>query len=83
MPDQIGDVVIADAPVMRDTGDAAQRVVGFRASGIYLADDGVFGAGDAAQRSHRRPDTITAAVVDDGLERSRRVGQSQFGCIGE
>ena len=69
MPDQIGDLVIDDAPMMRDAGDAAQCVVGVHPGGVHLADDRVLGARNSFQRGHRRADAVAAPAVADGLER--------------
>jgi hypothetical protein len=53
VPDEIGDLIACDRPVMSDARDAAQRVVGIVTRGIHLADDRVLGAGHPRQRRHR------------------------------
>ncbi len=68
---------------MSDARDAAQRVVGILACGVHLADDRVFGPVDGGQCGHRGADPIAAVVMAHRLQRSRRVGQPQFGCLGE
>ena len=68
MPDQVGDLVLADAPMVRDAGDAAQRVVGVRPGRVHLADDRVLGAGNSCQRGHRRADAVAAPAVADRFE---------------
>ena len=83
MPDQVADLIVTDAPMMGDAGDAAQCVVRARPWGIHLADDRVFGAGDACKSGHRGADAVAAPAVADGIEGARRVRQPQFGCIGE
>ena len=83
MPDQVGDLVIADAPMVRDTGDATQRVVGVRSGGVHLADDRVLGARNSCQRGHRRADAVAAPAVVDGFEGPWWVWKPQFGCVGE
>jgi hypothetical protein len=47
VPDQVGDLFVVDAEMVRDAGDSAQRVVGVRAWRVDLADDRVLGAGKA------------------------------------
>jgi hypothetical protein len=53
VPHEIGDLIAGDGPVMSDTRDSAQRVVGIVARGIHLSDDRVLGAGNPRQRCHR------------------------------
>ena len=91
MPDQVRDSpasgrcpqFIGEAPMMGDTGNAAQRVIGVRSGGVDLADDRVFGAVDSGKRAQRRAHAVVAPVPVDGLKESRRVGQPQFGGLGE
>jgi hypothetical protein len=86
MPDQIGDLTFADRPVVGDTGDPAQRVVGAVAGCIHFADDRMLGAGHrgrVGQRCHRGPDTVAAVVPAHRLQRPGRLGQPQFCCAGE
>jgi hypothetical protein len=67
MPDQGGDFVVGDGPVMRDADDPAQRVVGVSGR-IHLTDDRVFGAMDGGQRGHRGADAVSPVVLADRLE---------------
>jgi len=69
--------------MVSDAGDAAQRVVRFGALGIHLADDRVFGTVDGGERRHRSRDAVATAMYGDGIECTRRVGESQFRCLGE
>jgi len=73
MPDEIGDLVSGDGPVMSDARDAAQSIVGIVARGIHLADDRVLGAGHARQRRHRRADTVAAMLSAYRFQRTWRV----------
>jgi hypothetical protein len=86
MPDQIGDLISCNGPVVRDAGDPAQRVVGTLTGRVHLADDRVLGAGDLGwvrQARHRRPDTVAAMMAAYGLQRARWLRKSQFGCVRE
>jgi hypothetical protein len=83
VPHQIGHAVAGDRPVVRDAGDATQRVVGVVALRIHLADDRVFGAVHRRQRGHRRAYAVAPVLPAYRLERPRWVGQPQFGCLGE
>jgi hypothetical protein len=83
MPYQIGDLVVGDAPMVRDAGDAAQRIVGVRPGRVHLADDRVLCARDTCQRGHRRSHAVAAPAVADGIKGPRRVRQPQFCCVGE
>ena len=49
VPHQVGDLAVAEGPMVCHTGDAAQRIVGVRAGGIHLADDRVLRARDARE----------------------------------
>lgn len=65
MPDQVGDSVVGDHPVVRDAGDSAKGVIGAVARGVHLADDRVFGAGHhggVRQRGHGSADTVAAVM---------------------
>ena len=73
MPDQVGDLIVGDGPVMRDAGDPAQCVVDAVARGIHLADDGMLGAGHGGQRRHRGADTVAAMVRAHRLQRPGRI----------
>jgi hypothetical protein len=75
VPDEVRRLGTADAEMMCDASDPAQRVVGVRAGGIDLPDDRVLGAGDPRQRRHRRTHTVAALMVADGLKRPRRIRQ--------
>jgi hypothetical protein len=74
MPDEIAGLPVGDGPVVRNTRDAAERVVGIVSRCVHLADDRVFGPGDGGKRSHGGTDTVAAMVVADRLQRSRWVG---------
>jgi hypothetical protein len=69
--------------MVRDTGDAAQRVVGFGLCGVHLADELVLGPLNVRQRSHRGAHPCPAAVDTHRSELSRRIRQPQFRCVGE
>jgi hypothetical protein len=47
VPHHIGDTALGPAPVVGDTGDAAQRVSEVGGRGVHLTDDRVLGALDA------------------------------------
>jgi hypothetical protein len=87
MPHEIGDSSLAgavgDRPVVGDAGYPAQRVVRLVAWGVDLADDRVLGAGHRGERGHGGPHTVAAVVAAHRLQRARRVGQAQFGCLSE
>jgi hypothetical protein len=83
VPHEVGDLRTGDTPVMGDAGDPAERVIGFIAGGIHLADDRVFGARDVSERSHRRAHTVTATAMTDRPQHVWRAGQPQFRCVGE
>src|SRR5689334_3137300 len=83
VPDQVGRLLFTEGEMVCDAGDSTQCVVGVGAGRIDLADDCVLGACDAGQRRHRRVDPAAALMVLHGVERSRWVGQPQFGCLGE
>jgi hypothetical protein len=83
MPDQVGDLPVADAEMMCHTGDAAQRIVGVGTGCIDLANDRMFGAGKTGQCRHRRPNTVTAPVTAHRVKGTRRIRKPQFGCLGE
>jgi hypothetical protein len=68
---------------MSDARDAAQCVVGILACGVHLTDDRVLGPVDGGQCGHRGADSIAAVVMVHRVQRSGRVGQPQFGCLGE
>jgi hypothetical protein len=74
MPDQIGDLIAGDGPVVGDTGDPPERVVALIARCVDLADDRVFGAINRGECGHRGADTVTPVVPADRFERSGRVG---------
>ena len=63
------------APVMGDAGNAAQRVMGFGAVRIHLADDRVFGAHHIGNGGHGRADPVAAGELADGFQMPGRVGQ--------
>jgi hypothetical protein len=67
MPDQVARLLVADAEVVRDAGDSAQRVVGFRAGCVDLADDRVLGSCNVGQHRHRRADPVAALAETDGV----------------
>src|SRR5215212_3878138 len=73
VPDQIRGAVVGDAEVMCDAGDSAQRIVEVYPRGVDLADDRVFGSGQAGQCRHRRADAVATAVFEHRIERPRRV----------
>jgi len=73
VPDQIRGAVVGDAEVVCDAGDSPQRIVDIGARGVDLADDRVFGSGQARQCRHRRADAVAAAVLAYRIERPRRV----------
>jgi hypothetical protein len=75
MPDDVGQLLGIDAEMVCDAGDSAQCVVVVRSGGVDLADDRVLGADKAGQRRHCRADPVATLVVEDGVERSRRIGQ--------
>jgi hypothetical protein len=83
MPDQVGDLVVGDRPVMRNAGDPAQRVVDAVARGIHFADDRMLCAGHDGQCRHRGADTVAAMVRTHRLQRPGRIRQSQFRCVRE
>lgn len=68
MPYQVACLLTADAEVVCKAGDSPQCVVGVRAGGVDLAEDRVFGAGEAGERRHRGPDTVAALVVADRIQ---------------
>jgi hypothetical protein len=83
MPDQVVDLIVADAPMMGDAGDSAQRVVRVRPRGIHLADDRVLGADNTRKCGHRGADAVAPPAVADRIEGAGWVRQPQFGCLGE
>jgi hypothetical protein len=83
VPDQIGDLISRHRPVVRDTGDPAQGVVGAVAWRVDLADNRMFGACHRDQCCHRGADTLAAMVGTHRLQRVRRVRYTQFGCVRE
>jgi hypothetical protein len=68
MPDQVGDLILGNRPVMCDARDPAQRIVGVFTGCVHLADDRVFGAVDGGKNGHRGADAITSVVLADGFE---------------
>jgi hypothetical protein len=75
MPYQIADLGVAERPVVRDAGDAAQCVVLVGVGGgVDLADDRVFGTGHGGQLGHRRSHTVAAVMAAHRFQRPRRVG---------
>jgi hypothetical protein len=68
---------------MGDAGDPAEGVVGVVARGIDLSDNRVLGPGDRRQRRHRGTHPVSAAMPHYRLQRARRIGKTQFGCLGE
>ncbi len=68
MPDQVGDLIVGDSPVMCDARDPAQRVVGVVTGRIHLADDRVLGAVDGGKSGHRGADAVPSVVPADGFE---------------
>ena len=74
MPDQIGDVIAVDRPVVCDARDPAQRVIGLVARGVHLADDRVFGTGDSGKCRHRGSHALVSVMVAHRFQRPRRVG---------
>jgi hypothetical protein len=80
MPDQVGDLLARDGPMVGDARDSAQRVVGILTGGVHLADDRVFGSVHAGQGGHRSAHTIMPMVGAHRLERTRRIRQPQFCC---
>jgi hypothetical protein len=64
VPDEVGHLVGATRPVVRDGRDPAQRVARLRSSGVHLADDRVLRAIDH-QRRHRSADAVTAVQHPD------------------
>jgi hypothetical protein len=83
VPDQIGHLAVATSPMVGDGRDAPQRVAGLRPVGIHLADDGVLGALDRQECIHRGADAVAALLQPNRLQRMWRIGQAQFGCLGE
>jgi hypothetical protein len=73
MPDEIGHLVVATRPVVRDGRDAAQRVTRLRPGGVHLADDRVLGALHR-QRFHRGADAVAAQQQPNRLQRAWRIG---------
>jgi hypothetical protein len=69
--------------MVRDAGDATEGVVGVVARGVHLADDRVFGPGNGGERGHRGVDAVAPMVSANRLQRSRRIRQPQFCCLGE
>ena len=82
MPDEIGHLVGVTRPMVGHGGDPAKRVTRFRSRRVHLADDRVLGTIDY-QRRHRCTDAVTAVQHPNRLQRTRRIGQVQFGCLGE
>jgi hypothetical protein len=60
--------------MVSDARNATQCVIRVVSRGVHLTDDGVFGPSDGGERSHRGADTVTAVVVPDRFQCSRRVG---------
>jgi hypothetical protein len=83
MPDQVGDLIVGNRPVMRDAGDPAQCIVDVVARGIHFADDRMLCAGHGGQRRHRGADTVAAMVWAHRLQRAGRIRQPQFRRVGE
>jgi hypothetical protein len=82
VPDEIGHPITRPRPVVRDGRDPSQCVIGLGHVGVHLADDRVFGALDHQGR-HGGADAVAAAQRPHRLKRSWRIGQAQFGCLGE
>jgi hypothetical protein len=68
---------------MGHAGDAAQRVTGFGAGRVHLSDDCVFGPRDRGERRHRCANAVAAVVDQHRIQRARRIGDPQFGVLGE
>jgi hypothetical protein len=79
MPHHVG----VTRPVVRDAGDAAERVIGMPPGGVHLADDRMLGPGDCGQRRQRGAHTVVTVVHVHRLENVRRRRQVEFGCRGE
>jgi hypothetical protein len=83
VPHQIAVLPVGDGPVVRNAGDAAERVIALVAGSVDLADNRVFGSGDGGQRRHRGAHTVTSVMAAHRLQRPWRVGQPQFRSLGE
>ena len=83
VPHQIRDLIDVPCPVMRDARDATQCVVGFRASGVDLADDRVLGAVDGRERCHGCAHPVATAVRSHRFQSIRRIREAQFSCVGK
>jgi len=82
VPDQIVHLITRPGPVVGDGRDAAERIVGLGHVRVHLADDRVLGALHH-QGGHGGADAGAALQHAYRLERSRWIGQAQFGCLGE
>jgi hypothetical protein len=68
VPDDVLRAALTPCPVMRDAGDASERIPGFGTRGVDLADDRVLGAFDTCQCRHGTADGGSAAMGVHGLQ---------------